>query len=85
MSIMTPSDLILECNAWLNKPDDDLFAGIVARSSLVLGMLQRELAHEFEVDISTVSRWANGITKPHPRLQRQVVQSIKRKAEKAGR
>ena len=75
----------MECEAWLDMPSAGRFARIVADSLEVLGLLQRDLAQEFEVEVSTVSRWASGAAKPHPRLQRQVVQWIKRRAEKAAR
>lgn len=29
----------------------------------------RELAEEFEVAPSTVTRWANGVAKPHPKVK----------------
>lgn len=82
---MTPRDLVKACDAWLDKPDESEFAVLVTGALQGLGILQRDLAQEFEVQVSTVSRWASGASKPHPRLQRQVIQSIRRRAERAAR
>ncbi|HWO18429.1 MAG TPA: hypothetical protein VNO30_06620 [Kofleriaceae bacterium] len=58
------------------------FAKILAASFEVLGTLQHDLAVEFEVAESTVSRWAKGTARPHPRIQKQVIRSLQRRAEK---
>jgi hypothetical protein len=55
------------------KPKGDDFAAIVT------AVLDRHrLAAEFEVAESTVDRWANGIAKPHPRVQEQIIATIRR-------
>jgi len=36
----------------------------------------RSLAEEFEVSSSIVSRWASGVARPHPRIQKLIIASI---------
>jgi hypothetical protein len=80
---MTPNELSERCVIWSAKdPDSHAFAQIVTAASEVLGTYQRDLANEFEVAESTVSRWSKGIARPHPRIQRQIVQSILRRAKR---
>jgi ribosome-binding protein aMBF1 (putative translation factor) len=70
------------CTAWLSEKDASIetFAGIIEASFEVFGTLQRDLSTEFEVAISTVSRWAKGTARPHPLLQKQIVRSLHRRA-----
>ena len=82
--MMTPEDFEKACSAWLqdkNVATSEAFAGIVAASFNVLGMFQRDLAREFEVVESTVSRWAKGTARPHPLLQKQIVRSLLRRVK----
>jgi hypothetical protein len=58
------------------------FRDIVA-GTISLGLYLRELAADFEVAESTVSRWARGIARPHPRLQKLVVADIERRVQSA--
>jgi hypothetical protein len=37
----------------------------------------KALAREFEVALSTVSRWARGTANPHPRIRGQIAKFIK--------
>lgn len=56
------------------------FAQIVAQRLLELpSHQQQELADEFQVTVSTVSRWASGVARPHPRIQKQILDSIARR------
>lgn len=36
------------------------------------------LADEFEVALSTIERWALGIAKPHPKIQKLIVMFIEK-------
>ena len=76
---MTPTTLLQACTDW----DGEEFPQLVDSSFAVLGTYQRDLAAEFEVAESTVSRWANGIARPHPRVQKQIIASIRKRAQRA--
>lgn len=69
--------LKLSIDAWQGTPG--AFAKIIADSLGILGMYQRELATEFEVSESTISRWASGISCPHPKIQALVLSSLKKR------
>ena len=58
------------------------FAEIVTSYLRLSGSDQRVLADEFEAAISTVSRWANGIAEPRPKMQKLIVAWIGRYAER---
>jgi len=84
----TPAEFETSCNAWLSHEKTasaEAFAQILAVSFEVLGTFQRDLAVEFEVAESTVSRWAKGTARPHPRIQKQVIRSLQRRAAKRTR
>lgn len=68
------------CSEWDGSSES--FAQIVEAAVRTLGLYQRELANEFQVADSTVSRWANGIARPHPRLQKMILASIRKRAKK---
>lgn len=42
---------------------------------------ERELADKFEVAISTVKRWANGVARPHPRITQQIINHLKSRSQ----
>lgn len=69
------------CSEWDKSSEG--FARIVAATVQTLGVYQRELASEFEVAESTVSRWANGVARPHPRAQRLIVAAIEKRVRNA--
>lgn len=50
---------------------NDLFRERV-KNYLDAGLSREDLAVEFEVATSTVSRWVNGTSKPHPRIALQI-------------
>lgn len=77
-----PAELVAACNRWV-RGDIPAFAAITAGALHVLGLLQRDLADEFDVSIATVSRWAAGEAKPHPIVQESVVDFVRRRATKA--
>ncbi len=81
--MMTPEMFEATCNAWLSEkePSTEKFSELVGASFQVFGTFQRELAHEFEVAVSTVSRWAKGTARPHPLLQKQIVKSLLRRVK----
>lgn len=68
---MTENELLESCAAWDGSEEE--FANIVSAAVDRVGTTQRELAEEFEVGESTVSRWAHAVARPHPRMQRLVV------------
>ena len=78
----TPTQLWEACSQWLASGTPESFANIVGEAFETLGAYQRDLADDFEVAESTVSRWARGIARPHPLIQRQIVQWICRRAKK---
>jgi hypothetical protein len=79
---MTVKQFEQDCFKWLasSRRTARAFSVLVGSSFVALGTVQRELAEEFEVAISTVSRWASGLARPHPRLQKQIVQALARRA-----
>ena len=74
-------DLRQLCSQWDKSSEG--FARIVAATVQTLGLYQRELASEFEVAESTVSRWANGVARPHPRAQKSIVAAIEKRVQNA--
>lgn len=79
---MNASELAAICNN-PNGQAAATFAQIVRKSFSVLGFYQRDLARDFEVAESTVSRWASATAKPHSEIQRLVVAWIGKRAAKA--
>jgi len=75
---MNAADLKNMCRQWDRSSEG--FQRIVAAVVESLGIYQRELADEFQVAESTVSRWAHGVARPHPRLQRLIVASLEKRA-----
>lgn len=71
------------CAAW--DASSNGFAAIVAAALDVLGVYQHDLAREFQVADSTVSRWAHGVARPHPRAQKLIVGAIKKRADRVSR
>lgn len=69
------------CKEWNGSREG--FSQIVSMAVRSLGLYQRELANEFQVADSTVSRWASGIARPHPRLQKMIVAYILRRAQRS--
>jgi transcriptional regulator with XRE-family HTH domain len=78
---MAISDLQRLCSEWDHS--SEAFSKIVATTVKTLGLYQRELASEFQVAESTVSRWSSGVARPHPRFQLMVVNAIKRRTTNA--
>ena len=68
------------CTQW--KGGSEGFAQIVAATDS-LGMGLSDLSQEFEVAQSTVSRWANGLAKPLPRMQKMIVSWINKRVTKS--
>jgi transcriptional regulator with XRE-family HTH domain len=77
---MNLNELKKICSAW--DKSSEAFAPIVAATAS-LGLYQRELAEEFEVAESTVSRWARGLARPHPRMQKLIVDAIEKRVQSA--
>jgi transcriptional regulator with XRE-family HTH domain len=75
------SDLNDLCSRW--DRSSEAFSEIVATTVKTLGLYQRDLAVEFHVAESTVSRWSSGAARPHPRFQEMIVAAIKRRAMNA--
>jgi transcriptional regulator with XRE-family HTH domain len=74
---MTAADLKKLCLEWNNSDKD--FAEIVNSASTVLNIHRRELAEEFQVAESTVSRWANGVARPLPGMQNLIISYINKR------
>jgi len=81
--MMTQEQFEAACTAWLSQKESstETFAVLVDASFQVFGTFQRELAHEFEVAVSTVSRWAKGTARPHPLMQKQIVRALLRRVK----
>jgi hypothetical protein len=79
---VTLNEYVQLFSKWEAGPSVDLFSRIVAGAD-VLARSQRELAEQFEVAESTVSRWAKGYARPHPRVQRYVVSTLRKQVLRA--
>jgi ribosome-binding protein aMBF1 (putative translation factor) len=83
---MTPQELSVVCSSFEPTRHEPTilsdFARIVQNSFSMLGLYQRDLADDFEVAESTISRWGNGLARPHPQIQRRVVAWIGKRAAK---
>ena len=77
----TMTELANTCATWV--AGDDAFAEIVAAYLDLSGVPQRTIADEFEAAISTVSRWASGTARPHPKMQKLIVSWIGKRAKSA--
>ena len=75
------TSLSIKCQSWLQCPSKTLdkdFTDIVASYIALPGVNLRTIADEFEAAVSTISRWANGVARPMPRMQREVVAYIQK-------
>ncbi len=61
-----------------NYLDDGGSGFLKLRNNLVRAPL---VAEEFQVGTSTVARWADGLTAPHPRLQEKIIEWIEQREE----
>lgn len=78
---MTIYELAAICSKPERRASAD-FADVLQQSLLLLGIYQSDLARAFEVAESTVSRWAKGIARPHPAIQKLVLAWIGKRAAK---
>ena len=53
------------------------FKEFIASSLKKNPKLESAIADEFEVAKSTMGRWANGVSKPSPRLEKLIVKFVK--------
>ena len=78
--------LISSCETFSGESND--FAAIVRLGLEVLDVTQETFATEFQVAISTISRWAAGKNMPHSAVRSFVVDRISQRAratERAGK
>lgn len=78
---MTIYELADNCSKPEQRASAD-FADAVQQSLQLLGIYQRDLARDFQVAESTVSRWAKGTARPHPAIQKLVLAWIGKRATK---
>lgn len=71
-------DLITSCDNF--SGDSEEFAAIVAAGLETLDVKQVTFATDFQVAISTISRWAAGKNMPHPAVRSFVVDRIAKRA-----
>jgi hypothetical protein len=81
---MSLRQYLILCEEWEYHPTTELFSRVVAGAD-VLSRSHRDLATLFEVSESTISRWSKGYARPHRRVQRYVVSTLKRLAVRAVR
>jgi len=67
------------CDAW-HEGSDVRFAEIVYGALSFIPDGRKKLAREFGCALTTVDRWASGVARPHPRIQRIIVETISRLA-----
>ena len=60
--------------------DDAAFTRLVATGVDLLRLVDRDIAHEFEVSLPTVTRWRNGTNAPHPAMRKHVYGWLKDRA-----
>lgn len=66
--------------------DDDAveclkFNDILQRSESILGLSDKDLGKELNVNRPTITRWRNGSNAPHPAMRRIVLDYILKKAK----
>lgn len=61
--------------------DDETFAQVVQYALEFCGIKGTQVAKQFEIDPSTISRWATGRSKPHRLVRPLVVEWIKNTVE----
>lgn len=68
----------------LRRPESlaEGFGSVVAQGMTLLGLTDAEVAREFDMSRPSVNRWRNGNAAPHPRLRKQVIAYLARKAER---
>lgn len=70
------------CSASMVLADNsELFRLIVCVAIKVLKIQQKEIAEEFQVAESTVSRWIHGTAKPLPGFVKLMIEYIQKRAE----
>lgn len=81
--MFTPTEFGTACDAWLENgtPSDVEFTKLLNMAFAVLASLTpRDLAVYLKIDESTVSRWMEGSTHPHPLIQRKTIQHLRQAA-----
>jgi transcriptional regulator with XRE-family HTH domain len=61
--------------------DDIMFRNCVSETLMVLQVEDIDLANELAVSRSTVNRWKNGASVPHPAMRKPVYAALKRRAQ----
>ena len=63
------------------KPDDDAgFQAVLNEAMNKMNVLEGDLAREFGVSLSTVNRWSNGRSMPHPAVRKPILESLAKRA-----
>jgi len=62
---------------------NEQFAELIREALEDMAISQQVLADEFQVAASTVSRWSRGVARPHPKLQKLIIDRIKKLAKEA--
>jgi Trp operon repressor len=72
----TLAGLMNMCQEW--RPGDHVqFRAIIGSFLRLCGAAQRQLADQLQVSEASISRWANGLAKPHVRFQQLVVDHVR--------
>ena len=72
----TAHEYQMRCEAWRRRPDQEAFGRLLAEAGVFRS--RKELALQLEVPEAVILRWERGRVRPHPMLQRQVVDELTR-------
>lgn len=61
--------------------DDKAFRSVIVHGMEILGLLDKDIAHEFNVCRLTISRWRNGVSVPHPAMREPIYNWLIKRAE----
>lgn len=76
---MNLKELNQQCSEFQNGSNN--FSQIVKDAVELIPSLPVTFALKFDVNQFTVNRWAKGLTKPLPRFQKLVIETIQEKAQ----
>lgn len=63
-----------------DRHDDAVFRSLLARATIELRLLDKDLARELDASRPTVNRWKNGKSSPHPLLRRHIYSRLSKRA-----
>lgn len=78
---MTDPNELLEALRAIDLTDDAAFQDVLINSMVVLRMNEQAFAAAFRVSRTTVNRWINGNSSPHPAMRKLLIESLIRRTD----